>query len=391
MKSLTIFSAAILALTVGCDNVPAQDYGYDNDQYQSDQYQDQNNYNNQNSGQQAGYTQAPQPQNHGGEGITMHPVKDQTTGRPFMYIPYPSNWKINDNPPAGQYPITGPNGLTIGEFTKQVFMYTTDPNTNQIYQSAGQNVMMPAGVENVMTQKVIPWAKQEGMTLINQYLLTAVANNELSYKNKLDVGATQNIVKVVGSDWTDREGKKVFLVLHYTESLAPGIVFWDYYIGRLQVNSSGFEKAKSQYIYALANTKFNQNEINTLNAQMRGQRNADNSHFQAMENIRRKGQNDRATINAETNAYISNSQRETYEFNAHNNDVLQEQESNYLNNTNVVVNPYNGQETQVESGAQTYWIDNQGNYIKSDNPNYNPNNDAEYQGTWQIAPNKVYK
>ena len=390
MKSLTLFSITIFALTIGCDNAPAQNEGYGNHQIsQAVPVQNQDINSSQNQSQPS--ISAPQSQNNSGDEIKMHTELSRETGQPLLYIPYPASWKINAQPSAGQKPITGPNGLSIGEFPAQAFIYTNDPYTNQMYQSYGQNVMAPIGIENVMSQQLMPMAQADGMTLISQYPLPGIAANNAAFANRIAVSGTQTIEHVIGSDWTDREGKKVFLVIHYGESRSSTLISWNYVIGMLQVQPSDFEKAKSQYIFALSNKIFNENELNAFNARLANQRKVDNDNYQQNQAIIKKGQADRAKINTETNEYIRNLNKASDEYRQHSNDVVQEQMGNHLNDVNVVVSPYDGKEYQVETGAKVYWINNEGKYYQTDDLFFDPNNYETQPGVWKKAPMKEYK
>lgn len=394
MKALTLFSFFIFTLTIGCDNAPAQNEGYGNHQISQAipvQNHNKNNQNSQNPEQQGEYAQAPQTQNNGSDEITMHTILNTETGKPLLYIPFPSTWEFIKGAEAGQPAIKGPNGMTITAYQPQAFIYTNDPNMNQMYQSYGQNVMTPVGIESVISQQIIPQGQQMGMTLLNQYPLPGVAVNDAAFAKKLSGTTPQDVYQAAGSDWTDQEGNKVFVVLHYFEMRSPTVISWGYNVEMLKVQASNFEKAKNQYIYALSNKVFNQNEINDRNTKLANKLKADNDNFQANQEIIRKGAADRAKINTETNEYIRNLNKASYEHRQHNNDVVQEQMGNVLNDVNVVVSPYDGKEYQVETGSKIYWINNEGKYYQTDDLFFDPNNYETQPGVWKKAPMKEYK
>lgn len=389
MKSLTVFSVAILTLTIGCDNAPAQNNGYGNHQIsQAIPVQNQNNNGNQEPSQQGGYTQT---QNNGGDEIIRHTFSDSQTGKPIVSIPVPSSWKFMDDAEPGKPGVTGPNGLSITEYPLQQYIYTDNPDMYQILKSNGQQITAPPGIENLLSQQLIPQGKQMGMTLLTQYPLPQVVAREVAFYSNLSHSNAQNKTQAAGTEWTDREGNKVLAVLIYHELPGAYDINWSYNVIMLKVHQAYFEKAKNQFIYAYSNQDYNPTIISNHNSQLAAQENAENARFQANQKKINDSRQQQMENTRQTNEYISNSQKEGYEFKAHNNDVLQEQEGNALNDVNVVVSPYDGKEYQVESGAQTYWINNEGKYIQSNNPNYDPNKDADYQGTWQQAPNKVYK
>ena len=46
---------------------------------------------------------------------------------------------------------------------------------------------------------------------------------------------------------------------------------------------------------------------------------------------------------------------------------------NYIKDENTVSNPADGQRYQVQAGANNYWMNENGQYISTDDPNYDPN------------------
>jgi len=64
-------------------------------------------------------------------------------------------------------------------------------------------------------------------------------------------------------------------------------------------------------------------------------------------------------------------------------DHNQQQFTNYIKDEYTVANP-NGQQYQVESGSNQYWMNNNGEYIPSNDVMYDPNADnAVNNQTWQ--------
>lgn len=89
---------------------------------------------------------------------------------------------------------------------------------NQAFQASGVQVMAPVGIEAAISQQLIPQGQQMGMTLQNQYPLPQIAAKDSEYASKLyGSDARQNICQAAGTDWTDRQGNKVLVVLHYYE------------------------------------------------------------------------------------------------------------------------------------------------------------------------------
>lgn len=391
MKSLTLFSFAFIALTIGCDNAPAQNDNYGNHQMHQAIPVNQNNSGVESSTQQGGYAQANPSRNNGSDEIKMHPIMNAQTGQPSMYIPFPTSWKFTGAAP-GQPSTTGPNGLVITIYPPQSYIYTNDPYLQQALQSNGQHVIAPVGIEVAISQQLIPQGQQMGMTLIKQYPLPQIAAKDAEYANKLyGSNPQQNVFQAAGTEWNDANGNKILVVLHYNEMRSSAMINWGYTVDMLKVQPAYFEKTKNQYIYGMSNKVYNQNEVNAFNNQLAAKLKADNDNFQAIQKINTDGARQRAEMDRQTTEYINNSNQASYEYRQHNNDMLHEQTVNTLTDVEVVISPYDGKEYQVESGSTTYWINDEGKYIQSDDPLYDPNKYETHPGVWQQAPLKVYK
>lgn len=396
MKSLTLLSFTVLILmTIGCDESPAQNKNYGNHQvYEAVSVQNQNKniYNKQNHMANGENTQTLPSQNKSDDKIIMHTVMNPKTGQPSMYVPLPSSWKFIKGAAFGQPSITGPHGLTSIAYPPQNYIYANNDMTNQTFQSTGVQVMAPVGIKNILNQLIIPQGQQMGMTLLNQYPLPEVAAKDREYSEKLNGGnSPQDIFQAVGTDWQDGEGNKALVVLHYSEKRSNSVINWSYNASMLKAQQANFEQAKQQYVFAMSNMVFDQNDVNAFQNELAGKIKAQEDHARAMRDIYSKGSSKRLADDAATNEHIRNSTKEGNEFREHNIDVLQQQRNNALNDVNVVVSPFDGKEYQVESGNKTYWINDEGKYIKSDNPNFDPNKYEDRTGVWKKAPAKVYK
>lgn len=375
MKSITLFSLTILTLmTVGCEESPAQNKKYGNNQvYEAVPV---NNVN----------------ENKVEDKIIIHTVKNPQTGQPSMYIPFPSSWKFIDGAALGEPAIKGPKGLTFISYPPQSYIYSNNSMMNQTYQSNGLQVMTPVGIENVLNQVIFPQGQQMGMTLLNQYPLSEIAAKDREYSARLGGGdSPQKIFQVAGTEWKDGAGNKVLVVVHYFEIRSSSIINWGYNAEMLKVEQPGFEQAKKQYVYAMANKVFDQNDVAKFKIELAGKIKSQEEVATNIRKINEQGSRERLAGDAAANEHARNSNSAMVENKNHNNDLLQEQTNNALNNVNVVISPFDGKEYQVESGNKTYWINNEGKYIKSDDPLYDPNKFEGRVGVWKKAPTKVYK
>ena len=90
-------------------------------------------------------------------------------------------------------------------------------------------------------------------------------------------------------------------------------------------------------------------------------------------------------LHRSTTDAINRSINSTYENQNAASDRTQEKLLNVIRDENTVTNPHDGEQYQVDSGAEQYWINNDGEYIPSNDPNYNPNLDPNNDREWQQA------
>ncbi len=388
MKSFALFSIALITLTIGCDNAPAQNNGYGNHAVnQAIPVNGTNSSSPQNQSYQA--NNASQQAAVATEKITMHAVINPKTGQPSMHIPFPESWKMNTSSNQNEPTITGPNGLKIMVYPTQSYTYSNMPAMQQSYQANGQPMVPPPGIENLIAQQLVPQSRQQGLTLINQYPLPQVAASAAKYVASLYGGNGQgNHFSAAGTEWKDSEGNKVFIILNYSEMGSQDFVTWIYTVNVLKCDPRYFDQAKSDYIYGVSNIAYNQADINNYNNQLASKLKADDDQFQREQTIITEGSRQRLENNRATSEYISESNKATYESRMQDNDQLQHEMGNWATDQYTVVSPFDGKEYQVESGATTYWINDRGEYIQSSDPTYDPNKFETHPGVWKEAPRK---
>ena len=76
-----------------------------------------------------------------------------------------------------------------------------------------------------------------------------------------------------------------------------------------------------------------------------------------------------------TNNAINNSIMSTYRTQNESSDRGQDQFLNYIRDESNTVDPYSGDPAKVESGAQHYWVNQNGEYIMSNDNFFDPNMD----------------
>ncbi|MEM8490552.1 MAG: hypothetical protein AAF756_06955 [Pseudomonadota bacterium] len=316
--------------------------------------------------------------------LLLHPFYD-SAGMVTVRMPFPSSWKVHRTHAQGAPTITGPNGLQVYDFPAQNFMYTNDPQMQQVYHQSGQQLRPMPDVDTLIQQDVVPWARQQGLSLVNTFPIPEVARVDEWYHQQLyQAVPTQMQHAVIGSDWQNAEGERFFLLMHLGAGIANGLQTWFYYSTGLQAEREYFDTAKKQLVFGLARAQYNPAQIQAYNqreAQKAGQSWA--AHNQRMRSNQANFEaTQRAIVGA--NEAVNNSIMQGWRDRNAMQDRVQEQFTDALRDQSTMVNPSTGEAWKVDAGANNYWINSGGEYLPSNDYNYNPNLDSNLnQQNWE--------
>lgn len=298
--------------------------------------------------------------------IEFKTVKDPQKNMPVYFFPIPSDWTINDSF-GGQdnILIKGPNNLKIyGDIYNQ-FFYSSDPYVNQDMQQKGHKISPLKTAEQVIKETIVPLAKTIGLELIKTYELPKLVTfdkniDQYIFKYKPE---PNKIFDALASEWIDNKGTSTLMILRYG-AVADQYqqVTWDYYMQSMDCDTKHFEQAKQDYLYALENTKYNPDWIKSNYLR-------DAEASASLEQIHQKNMGE---LRAHAEAVFQRNK----EYNRtvdRNHDKFMDMQ---LERTNVITTA--GELYKVDAGSKYYWMNSDGQYISSDNPNYNPNTDPIY-------------
>lgn len=316
------------------------------------------------------------------EKLVMTELKDQT-GVVAAIMPTPSSWKFGTT--QGGPSITGPNGFKVTDFASRMFMDNYNAQLQQAYEQGGQQMRGMPGVEQLIQQDFVPWAQSQGLQYVNFYEIPEISGIDKWYSDQLyKAMPSRSEVASFGIDWKKDDGTPYFMILHLNVSTSDAMQQWYYRSSGVEADAEHFEKTKKQYIFALANTRYNLEPIMTYNqqeAQRVGQSWA--AHNQRM------AQN-QANFEAQQRAFVNKS-------NAINDAIMSgwrernaasdRNQENFIDGvyerTNVQ-NTETGQQYKVAAGANQYWMNNDGEYISTKLNDYNPNLDDNMNAQkWQ--------
>jgi hypothetical protein len=335
---------------------------------------------------------ARQPSDPAGGDIKMHPFHDPQSGLVSVTMPLPKEWNVLRQHAPGEPSITGPNGLKIYEFPPQSFLYTNDPQMQQMYAQSGQRLRPMPDFDTLIQQDVVPWAAQQGLKLLRTFSVPEVQRIDQWYQQQLFQSVpSQKQQAAIGSDWASADGDQFFLLMHIGQSSGAGLQTWYYYSNGLQAAASHYPTAKKQLIYALANAQYNPAQIQAYNqreAQKSGQSWA--AHNQRMRSNQASFEASQRAIVGANNAVNDSIMQGWRDRNAMT-DRGQERYVDAISERSTMVNPSSGQAWEVDAGSNNYWMNSNGEYFGTEEYNYDPNTDpGMYDQDWQQLEEAQY-
>ena len=317
--------------------------------------------------------------------LVMLSIMDTSRNMEMHRMPLPANWKLNTPQTAEDPNMIGPGGIKVYYRTGGNFSYSDDPYMQQLYQQSGQQMRVPINAAQIVEQDLVPLLTSHGMKFIKQYPLPEIAQRSKTYSSKLYKSMpSQEHFDASGSDWKNENGNMVFVIVDETVSYGQGSVYWYYQLKMLEAPAERFESAKNAFIYGIVNTQDNPQQIQAFNASEQQRSNQSWSQHNARMKQNQQNFDRQQQIHRDTSNAVNDSIMSTYRNQDAASDRAQQQRINTIYDESTVVNPNDGQQYQVESGADQYWINNDGEYIQSDDAFYDPNMDPEQNNQeWQ--------
>lgn len=298
------------------------------------------------------------------------------SGTVIASMPFPSNWNFIGAPGKGEPSITGPSGLKVTDFPAQSFMDNYNSGLQQTYYQSGQQLRSMPGIEQLIQEDFVPGFAKEGFQLVRHYEIPEVSKVDKWYSDQLyKAMPSRTEITAIGTEWKSEDGRPYFMLIHLNVSTNETMQNWYYASAGLEAEPAYFERAKKQYIFALANTRYNLQPIMTYNQQeAQGVGQSWAAHNQRMaRNQAAFEANQRAHVNkteAVNDAIMSG-------WRARNaaSDRSQERAIDGMYERSNVVDQTTGQTYKVAAGSNQYWMNSNGEYIGTQLQDYNPNLD----------------
>jgi hypothetical protein len=315
-----------------------------------------------NNSYQNGNRMAQSYQNQGGNDLTMIPSHDPKTGMVSGYYPLPASWRITPEKWTGPY---NTEVLTRTSQGKQPTFQSIDQVIQQLYVSGLRNSGTKVG-------RIVD--------------LPRIANNDARiYKKFWKYAPTQDHHAAKGIEITQAStGYKGFIVVHFIYSVSQFGSSSYQYSHVLTTTSNQYEKVKNQLIYALENSKTNPQWIaqHNRNEQMR----ASQSDMAFQQRMRSNQQ----YFDATQQQYNSGKSVGDILYDGYMNrsKMQDEGQSNLINGISeqqTMVDPYTGQNVQMDSGYKYYYMNQFGEYFGTNDEFYNPDGDQNLDMEYRRA------
>ncbi|MBT8469601.1 MAG: hypothetical protein KJN97_12725 [Deltaproteobacteria bacterium] len=309
-------------------------------------------------------------------GRVMRPIVSPDFPEPIARVPLPAKWQLDTEHAPGEPSVVGPNGIRGYDTPFKGFSFPLDALQRQVYRQTKQKKRRFRSMEKVIEQDFVPEATKRGTHLVRTYEIPELAKYDERYHSQLyEALPSRKRFLAVGTEWEDEQGEPSFILIRLKVSEGQGSQFWSYYSHRLEAPRSVYEKAKEDLLYAVLNTEHNLAFIAANNQKEKAKSEAFwRKHRRRMNANQRNFEAQQRAFKERSDATNDAIMKGWRDRNAAS-DRMHDKTIDSIRDEQNMRDPSTGQSYKVESGADQYWKNDQGEYIKSDDRFYNPNRD----------------
>lgn len=296
--------------------------------------------------------------------VVMHQVSDPQTGMVASRVPLPSAWQISSQ------------GWEI-------------PGKAQLQEQQGGMIdtrqRRVSHIDQVIQQDVMPRMQQNGLQVGEvEELPQIAANDQRIYAQYWKVAPSQDQHAAKGIAFTDRKGGRGMVVVHFTYSRSQFGDMAFYYLHVLSAEAAIYEEAKQAVVFALANSQLDPQYLAAYNQREQQKAMASNQAHQQRMQANQQAFDAWNQTHRETSNAISDMSMESWRQRNASSDRMHEQTINTIWEREPTTNPYTGQQMHIQSGYNQYYVNPNGEYIGTNDPFYQPNNDPTLNNQqWQ--------
>lgn len=313
--------------------------------------------------------------------IILHDMKDQATGMVKQRVPLPKGWQI-DHDQDNDIAMTGPDNIVVYQSKPEVYVYSQDQFTLDSARMMGQQIHPVISLKEYLDRYLLQEYRNEGYRLTKSYPIPEIADRfETIAKMVPKINIQRQTFNALGTEWESNDGKqRGFVLLAQSVSQSKGLDYWIVSADEMVAPSERFEYARKAMIYASANIEMNPKFVTYSNNKLladlkrRGEamRQSTQAHLQRMNAIAARGR--AATAIGKTYSDISDINHSGY---LKRNDMVNAGHSKSIDaigDRSVIVNSNTNEQYKVDSGSSYYWVNNNGEYIGTDNSLFDPRN-----------------
>lgn len=383
MKTTHFFFLLLAIAICSCgenNNENSNEYGY-NQQLANENGQNTQTMNNQAA--QDGFRQQGNGQSYANRqssnGKKAFELKDPQ-GKKIGTFPIPKNWKKG----SGDVLLESNDGVKVMNEVTNEFNYSHMPDYNQMMRENKQQVKPVKSLERFIKEDLVQMTQSKGIKLVNIQRTPAVTklNAERSKVWFKAMPEQMNFDSAI-VDFVDAEGNPSFLlVTHYVGS-SQYQKRWGYTISGVEAPRAIYMQTKNDFMYAVLNSKLNQQYVQQIN--MQGQQASQQitaTHNSRMEQIRNFGANNTKLFNARSAA--SDARHNSWRANQIASDRMHQKTINNINEVDTWSDGSGGN-FEVDGYHNKVYTNGNGEYMGTDDVNYDPNLDPNVNGDWQEA------
>ncbi|UZR99189.1 hypothetical protein [Chondrinema litorale] len=276
------------------------------------------------------------------------------TGQPMEYWQVPTDWKMT--PQGFEAP-----GVTIRNYPMRIF---TEMQRNL------------TSVDQAIQEDIYPYLQQQGAKVVNVFDAPEITNCDRKIKSMYwQWGQTQDQMATRVIEIKEANGNPGLIVIHYIASYSGyGSTFF-YYLNGMEATPAAYEKAKKDYLYALATMQVNQQYVAQSNQQNQNQSQASWNAHNARMSQNQKNFEAHNQYMQQTNNEINQIINDGYNTRNQISDNMHQNTINTIREEQTMYDPYSGTNINVQSGYKYYYINSFGQYFGTNDEFYKPNAD----------------
>ncbi len=350
-----------------------------------------------------------------GKSEKTYEFKDPKSGLLVSTAKYPADWQIVTKAeyeidpiiPAFRYQIKDADGMQAFNTPLKMHYAATNPQYEQMMRQYGmKNVKSLKTPQQLVQSEIAPKLQGKGFSFESQRAFPELTQKAFKEARKNTTSPID--ISVSGTVWRNNNGQKALVILNHAQMSQPSadgqtMIVWMYSTDVLISTENDFDTNIADFVTASLESEPTPEWDNYMT----------NLTAKRQEESRRQAEASNARMRQSALAHQQRMAQRQASFNAHQqkmqgiwaaqdashasfmnrnfgagSDASQNNFVNMIHGEETVYNPGDGNTYQIDSGAKETWMDNDGNYINSNDlffdPNADPNlNNTDWSKVWE--------